>query len=131
MAIKNFQKHNAKMDLFSSFRQALNISWQRIMSFSEACQNSPGFTLTHQTHLQECWLVHMWHVRKQRLAGTSQCGNAVHAVHLRYKSMVLTSRVCTTYDYRIAGVSRTIAKQISTCPWPLGCRGHFTFCIVL
>lgn len=64
MAIKNFQKHNAKMDLFSSFRQALNISWQRIMSFSEACQNSPGFTLTHQTHLQECWLVHMWHVRK-------------------------------------------------------------------
>lgn len=34
------------MDVFESFRQALNISWQKIISFSEACQNSPRFMLT-------------------------------------------------------------------------------------
>lgn len=100
----------------------------KILSFSEACQNSPRFMLTHQTHLQECQIVHMWHVHNlwQKFL------NGFDTIHLWCRSMMLNSLVCTMDDHRIAGVSRTIAKQISTCPWPPGLQGtlYFLHCAV-
>jgi hypothetical protein len=43
---------------------------------------------------------------------------------------MLEARVHTIYDYRIAGVSTTIAKQIQHALGHLGCKGHFLHCAV-
>lgn len=89
-------------------------------------QNILGFMQTYKIHLQECERVHMWH---GSWFGRNTSG--FRAVHLWFTSMMMEAHVCTMYCYRIAGVSTTLAKQIQHALGHLGCRGHFTSCIVL
>lgn len=106
------------MDLIFSFRQDLNTSLKKIVF--QMYQNN----LDLYKHLRSIY------------KNTSVCicgmivGLATKYRRTQYSPFMV--HVCVIYDYRIAGVSTTIAKQIQHALGHLGCKGHFTLhCAVI